>query len=309
MRGSFSFLRNIFGRGPVGTGLAPTLPDETAPRPLWHRVLMALLPPLSLLLSFGALALLLPRHGSNWILPIGLMLLLLIHELGHLFMLRLKGIPARGPYFIPLLGAFVMMSRPSKGEDVAQVALAGPFLGGLGALFCLVMAYVVGAHSCDHWTLAEGLEALMPRSCYISGSGPEWLALAHIGFLFNLINLVPLLPFDGGQAIGIASRWLWLLGVPVGILVLLTSVHLTTPIGIVLSAIVLGTLLISLGTTCYALWKPFFVGTVPSTSLPVPFVRRILILFQYLLLSGVLFLGDSFVVTTLRPGMAFPLNL
>ena len=189
---------------------------------------MALLPPLSLLLSIGALVLLLPHYGGNWILPIGLMLLLLIHELGHLFVLRLKGIPARGPYFIPLLGAFVMMSRPSKGEDVAQVALAGPFFGGLGALFCLVMAGIVGVQNCDHWTLAQGFEALVPRDCYISGAGPQWLALAHIGFLFNLINLVPLLPFDGGQAIGIASRWFWLLGVPVGILFLLTSLQVTT---------------------------------------------------------------------------------
>jgi Zn-dependent protease len=275
---------------------------------------MALLPPLSLLLSFVALVLLLPHHERNWILPGGLMLLLLTHELGHLFVLRLKGIPARGPYFIPLLGAFVMMSRPSKGEDVAQVALAGPFFGGLGALFCLVMAWIVGAHNCDQHTLAQGFAALMSPTCYAFGSGSQWLALAHIGFLFNLINLIPLLPFDGGQAIGIASRWLWLLGVPVGILFLQRSVQLwqtpstapigvvqgTASIGILLSAVVLGILLFSLGTTCYALWKPSFAGAGPSALPPVPFVRRILILLLYLLLSGVLFLGDHFVLTILR---------
>ena len=308
MRGPFSFWRNISGGGPA---------DETPPHPFWRRAIMALLPPLSLLLSFVVLALLFPHYGGNWLLPIGLMLLLLIHELGHLFVLRLKGIPARGPYFIPLLGAFVMMSRPSRSEDVAQVALAGPFFGGLGALFCLVMAGVVGAQNCNQWTLAQGFETLVPHSCYASGSGPQWLALAHIGFLFNLINLVPLLPFDGGQAIGIASRWFWLLGIPVGILFLQKSAQLgqaqgTDPIGIVLIAVILGTLLFSLGTTGYALWKPSSVGTVSGVSPPVPFVRRILILVLYLLLSGVLFLGDHFVSTllnTLRPGIAFPLNL
>ena len=318
MRGSFSFLwnilRNIMGRRPLEKGSVPSLPDEMPPHPLWRRIIMALLPPLSLLLSFVALALLLPHQEGNWVLPGGLMLLLLTHELGHLFVLRLKGIPARGPYFIPLLGAFVMMSRPSKGEDVAQVALAGPLCGGLGALFCLVMAWIVGGHNCGQPTLAQDFVALTSPACYTLGSGSQWLALAHIGFLFNLINLIPLLPFDGGQAIGIASRWLWLLGVPVGVLFLQRSVQLwqmpdTTPtsivqgpvpIGIVLSAIVLGILLFSLGTTCYTLWKPSFAGAGPAASPPVPFVRRILILLLYLLLSGVLFLGDHFVLTILR---------
>jgi Zn-dependent protease len=303
MRPFFSSLRNIFGRKQT-----PSLPDEILPQHVWRRVMMTLLPPLSMLLSFGALTLLLPRQGSNWVLPIGLMFLLLTHELGHLLVLRLKGIPARGPYFIPLLGAFVMMSRPRKGEDVAQIALAGPFFGGLGALFCLVMAWVVGAHNCAHWTLAQSLGTLGSRFCYASGSGPQWLALAHIGFLFNLINLVPLLPFDGGQAIGIASRWFWLLGVPVGILFLLVTAQLTTPIGIMLSAVVLGTLLFSLGITCYTLWKPSLGGTAPAAFPPVPFVRRILILLLYLLLSSALFLGDNMVLAVLRQGMALPLN-
>ena len=318
MRGSFSDLQNIFRRKPVGDGMGadptstvsdPSLPAETPSHRFWRRVFMALLPPLSLLLSIVALALLFPHHGNNWILPIGLMLLLLIHELGHLFVLRLKGIPAHGPYFIPLLGAFVMMSRPSKGEDVALVALAGPFFGGLGALFCLAMAGIVGGQDCNHWTLGQGFKALVPYSCYTLGTGPEWLALAHIGFLFNLINLVPLLPFDGGQAIGIASRWFWLLGVPVGILFLLRSLQLTTPIGIVLSAVVLGTLLFSLGTTCFALRKPSFGGAMPRTSPPVPLMHRGLILLLYLLLSAVLFLGDNFVVILLRHSSAFPLHL
>jgi Zn-dependent protease len=259
-----------------------------------------------MLLSTGALALLLPQQENtwNWILPIGLMFLLLTHELGHLVVLRWKGIPARGPFFIPLLGAFVLMSRPSKGEDVAQIALAGPLFGGLGALFCLIVAWIVAAHNCDRWTLAQDLatmgSTMGPRLCYASESGAQWLALAHIGFLFNLINLVPLLPFDGGQAIGIASRWFWLLGVPVGILFLLTTAQLTTPIGLILSAVVLGTLLFSLGITCYTLRKSSLARTGSSALPPVPFVRRILILLLYLLLSSALFLGDNLVLTVLQ---------
>ena len=68
MRRAFSFLRNIFGRRQT-----PALADETPLRRFWRRVIMALLPPLSMLLSFVALALLLPHEGNNWILPLGLM--------------------------------------------------------------------------------------------------------------------------------------------------------------------------------------------------------------------------------------------
>ena len=295
MRGLFSWLMDFFTADP----------DETKPHRFWRQLVLALLPPVSMLVSIVILVLLFPHHENHLLLIIGLMLLLLVHELGHLFILKLKGIPASGPYFIPLLGAFVMMTRPNKGEDIAQVALAGPFFGGLGALFCLFIAIAVGAQSCTDWTLAQGIETLVPRYCYVAGAGPQWLLLAQIGFLFNLINLVPLLPFDGGQATGIASRWLWLLGIPIGVAFLFTSLQLASPVGNLVSLIIVGTLLFSGIATVYALWKP------RQKTTPVRMIKRVQILVLYLLLCGGLFWGNSLVtmlLTIVREGINFPIN-
>ena len=55
-----------------------------------------------MLLSIGAYALI-------WGLPfgVGFVLLLLVHEMGHVLQLRREGIKATAPMFVPFLGAFV----------------------------------------------------------------------------------------------------------------------------------------------------------------------------------------------------------
>jgi Zn-dependent protease len=40
------------------------------------------------------------------------------------------------------------------------------------------------------------------------------LALSYSGFFINLINLIPILPFDGGRVTAVLSPRIWLLGVP-----------------------------------------------------------------------------------------------
>jgi hypothetical protein len=66
------------------------------------------------------------------------------------------------------------------------VGLAGPVLGSLGALVAL------------------GLYAL---------TGDElFKALAFVGFLLNLFNLLPVLPLDGGRAMAALSPWMWFVG-------------------------------------------------------------------------------------------------
>jgi Zn-dependent protease len=44
---------------------------------------------------------------------------------------------------------------------------------------------------------------------------PWLLAASYTGFLLNLVNLAPILPFDGGHVMAVLSPRLWLLGVPV----------------------------------------------------------------------------------------------
>ena len=66
----------------------------------------------------------------GWSFAAGFVILLLVHEMGHVIQLRREGIEASAPMFIPFLGAFV--AAKSLGDDAgaeARVGLAGPVLG------------------------------------------------------------------------------------------------------------------------------------------------------------------------------------
>jgi Zn-dependent protease len=124
-----------------------------------------------------------------WGLPfaVGFVLLILVHELGHVLELRRQGVPASAPLFIPFLGAVIgMRELPDDAWKEAKVALAGPLLGSFGAAAC----WVAGE--------ATGSDLLM--------------ALAFVGFFLNLFNLVPIVPLDGGRAAGALHPALWFVG-------------------------------------------------------------------------------------------------
>src|SRR5262245_39747407 len=78
----------------------------------------------TMLVSVGAYALL-----GGWWFGIGLVILIFIHEMGHVLELRRQGVPASAPFFIPFMGAVVGMKQmPHNAWKEAQVALAGPVL-------------------------------------------------------------------------------------------------------------------------------------------------------------------------------------
>jgi Zn-dependent protease len=138
---------------------------------------------LTMLVSVGAYALLFPVWFA-----VGFVALIWVHEMGHVLQLRREGIPASAPMFIPFLGALVAMKQmPKNALAEARVGLAGPVLGSLGAL---------GA-----WGIYE-----LTRE-------PLFLGLAYVGFFLNLFNLLPMLPLDGGRAVGALSPVFWLVGV------------------------------------------------------------------------------------------------
>lgn len=140
----------------------------------------------TMLLSVGAYALVAP-----WTFAIGFVLLLFVHEMGHVLAARRKGLPVSAPVFIPFLGALILLKRnPKDAATEAYIGIGGPILGTVGAFVC----YFIG-----WWT---GLEI--------------WYALAYIGFLLNLLNLMPIHPLDGGRIVTAVSRWMWLIGVVIG---------------------------------------------------------------------------------------------
>lgn len=110
----------------------------------------------------------------GWKFAIGFVLLILVHELGHFFEAKRQGLDANLPMFIPFVGAFVLIKNaPLNPWRNALVALAGPFVGGLGAAAC--------------WGIGESIDSDLFR------------ALAYAGFLINLINLIPIGILDGGS--------------------------------------------------------------------------------------------------------------
>jgi Zn-dependent protease len=123
----------------------------------------------------------------GWSFALGFVLLILVHEMGHVVELRRQGVPASLPVFVPFFGAFVKMkASPRSAYQEALSGLAGPFTGTAGAA-------VVG-----FWANATGSRFL--------------LALAFLGFFINLFNLLPVLPLDGGRAVAALHPALWLVG-------------------------------------------------------------------------------------------------
>lgn len=136
----------------------------------------------TMLISAGAYALLFPWHFA-----VGLVALIFIHEMGHTLVLKRYGVAATAPIFIPFLGAFIGMKQlPKNSVMEAWVGLGGPIVGSLGAF------------------AAWGI--------YLLNGQPIFLVLAYFGVFLNLFNLLPILPLDGGRAVGALSRWVWVAG-------------------------------------------------------------------------------------------------
>jgi Zn-dependent protease len=134
------------------------------------------------LLSIGVYA-----WAFNWQFAVGLVVLLFIHEMGHVAVLRRYGVPATAPVFVPFMGAFIGMKQlPRNAIMEAYVGLGGPVIGSLGAMAA--------------WGLYE-----------FSGER-IFLITAYVGVVLNLFNLLPVLPLDGGRIAGAISRWIWVGG-------------------------------------------------------------------------------------------------
>jgi Zn-dependent protease len=122
----------------------------------------------------------------GWAFGVGIVLLILIHESGHVVVARIMGMPVTLPVMIPFLGAFVSMKQQPR--SVAQesiMAIGGPVLGSIAAGLCY-LGYLS-----------------MPDS----STGQLLRALAYFGFLINLFNLIPLTPLDGGRVTSLLSKW------------------------------------------------------------------------------------------------------
>ena len=156
----------------------------------------------TMLLSIGAYAL-----AWGWMFALGFVLLLFVHECGHLLVARFFGLKVGAPVFIPFMGALIALKdAPKDAWMEAWVGIGGPLLGSAGAVVC------------------EGL--------FVLTGSPLFRGLAFSGFFLNLFNLAPIGFLDGGRIVTALSPWLWLAGAAV--MVVLLAVHPNFLVGLIL---------------------------------------------------------------------------
>jgi Zn-dependent protease len=112
------------------------------------------------------------RRGLSFTL--GLVASIYVHEMGHVAALRRYGIQATAPMFVPGFGALVRLHQyPIDAREDARVGLAGPVWGCVAAAVALALGH-----------------ALHERTI---------LAVASLGALINVFNLIPVWQLDGAR--------------------------------------------------------------------------------------------------------------
>lgn len=127
----------------------------------------------------------------HWLAAALLCAALIVHEFGHWLAFRMTGHAAPRMMLIPFFGGIAVGDRPHKSLfDSAFVALMGPGISVLPCAGLLVTGYLLGAPDIEKaLEIGKNPEAL-PQAMVL-------LALA-VGAL-NLLQLLPVLPLDGGQ--------------------------------------------------------------------------------------------------------------
>ena len=222
------------------------------------KAILLLLPKIKVLSTSATMLVSIAAYSLIWGWPFaaGFVILLLVHEMGHVIQLRREGIEASAPMFIPFMGAFV--AAKSMGDDAgaeARVGLAGPVLGSIA---CLV-----------------------PLAIWQATGNEFWQALAFVGFFLNLFNLLPVLPLDGGRAMAALSPWVWYVGYAA-----LIALTFAFPNPIMILILLLG------GMETY---KRFKARNTPEAKAfhDIPRSTRIGVAVVYLALAALLALGMS----------------
>jgi Zn-dependent protease len=136
----------------------------------------------SMLLTIGVYAMV-----WGWLFAVGFVLLIFLHECGHLIVAKQFGLKVSAPMFIPFVGAFIALKEaPRNALMESSVGIGGPIFGSFAALLC----HAAGIHF--GW--------------------PLLIALAWSGYFLNLFNLAPVGMLDGGRIVTALSPWLWLPG-------------------------------------------------------------------------------------------------
>ncbi|MBU7016312.1 MAG: site-2 protease family protein [Theionarchaea archaeon] len=112
-------------------------------------------------------------------MTVSLFLVVLVHEMGHLLVLKLCGMKAHGIFFIPFIGAGVLPKDEFPSPEVeAAIALGGPAIG-------------------LSWNLAAQILDASANATF----SMIFVFIVLLNLLVNLLNLLPILPLDGGRVV------------------------------------------------------------------------------------------------------------
>lgn len=105
-----------------------------------------------------------------------LILVILLHEIGHVIAMRWAGIPVRGIYFLPFFGGVAV------GESLGANQVTRGFVALMGPGFSM---------------LPTGVFTLLS----LQNGDPMLTQLALVSALLNGFNLLPIMPLDGGRVL------------------------------------------------------------------------------------------------------------
>lgn len=112
----------------------------------------------------------------TWQFALILLFAIMVHEMGHVYGMKQKGIQTKGFYFIPFLGGAAVPSEAMKSYDKeAYISLMGPVFGILSIIPFIVL--------------------------YNIDPNPLWAGVTSFIALVNVFNLLPINPLDGGRVI------------------------------------------------------------------------------------------------------------
>jgi Zn-dependent protease len=176
-------------RWPLGPPPLPLPPQEQerAVRPP-DPLPLALLKTLGSMIVASVIYYLYPFHSVT--IAVGFVVLMLIHEMGHVFATWYYGLSASPPIFIPYLGALInLRESPPNALVESIIGIGGPMLGTAGAIACYFLALA-----------SQGQLQF------------ELLVVTQLAVMLNLFNLLPVPPLDGGRITAAVSPWIWLAG-------------------------------------------------------------------------------------------------
>jgi len=129
--------------------------------------------------------------AKSWILALAIMVMIGLHEMGHLAFAKFFKLQTGGFYFLPFLGgvSFTKESAAKRWQDF-WVWFGGPFVG---AILVVILSGIFFAFG-KGWNVYYQATILF---------------IIYIWSLINLFNMLPIFPLDGGGMLWSIAKSFW----------------------------------------------------------------------------------------------------